>query len=292
VTLLKPSHGRAVVLMACAALMWSMAGVVTRQLEAAPPFEATFWRSVFAALAVLLGLLLSRRSGAMRAIAGIGRPGLVTSACFAVMYVCFMIALTMTTVANTLVVSSLAPVFTALLARLAFGQRIATRTWAAIAAAFIGMLWMFGPGLAADEPRHALGMLIALGVPLAAAVNVVTLSRSSARVDLVPTVMVGAIISALAVLPFAAPFAATPRDIAWLALLGFFQLGIPCMMLVVASRSLSAPEISLLGLIEVIAGPVWAWLGAGEVPSGATIGGAALVLAALAANEVMAFRER
>ena len=116
-----PSHARAAALMACAALLWSIAGVVTRHLEAARAFEITFWRSVFAGLFVLAGLGITLRGGGWRstgratwrAVSAIGCPGLVASVCFAIMYVCFMVALTTTTVANTLVVLSLAPVFTA-----------------------------------------------------------------------------------------------------------------------------------------------------------------------------------
>ena len=33
-------------------LMWSIAGVVTRQLEAARSFEVTFWRSFFTVLSL------------------------------------------------------------------------------------------------------------------------------------------------------------------------------------------------------------------------------------------------
>src|SRR3989454_11878146 len=93
-------------------------------------------------------------------------------------------------------------------------------------------------------------------------------------------------------LPFALPFSATPRDLALLAFLGFFQLALPCMLVVIASRSLLAPEIALLGLLEVVLGPLWAWLGAGEVPGRATLVGAAIVLTALAGNELTALKER
>ncbi|MCC6474647.1 MAG: DMT family transporter [Burkholderiales bacterium] len=284
--------------MVASALLLSIAGVVTRQLEAARAFEITFWRSVFAGLFVLAALAFEYRgagaAAALRAtgrsIAAVGRPGLCSGACFAAMYVCFIVALTMTTVANTLVVVSLAPVFTALLARVVLGVRVPARTRAAIAAAFAGMLWMFGAGFSAGEPRHALGMLIALGVPLAAAVNVVTLTHASARVNLVPAVFIGALISVVATLPFALPFEASARDLALLAGLGVFQLGLPCVLLIVASRRLSAAEVSLLALIEIVAGPIWAWLGAGEVPSGATIAGGLVVLAALAWNELPLLR--
>jgi len=91
-------------------------------------------------------------------------------------------------------------------------------------------------------------------------------------------------------LPLALPFHATPKDIALLGFLGVFQLALPCILLVMASRTLLAPEIALIGLLEVVLGPIWAWLGAGEVPAGATLSGGAIVLGALLLNEVVGFR--
>ena len=43
-------------------------------------------------------------------------------------------------------------------------------------------------------------------------------------------------------------------------------------------------EMALIGLLEVVLGPLWAWLGAGEAISSATLQGGALVLAALLAG--------
>ena len=40
-----------------------------------------------------------------------------------------------------------------------------------------------------------------------------------------------------------------------------------------AARTLAAPEVALLALLEVLFGVAWAWLGAGEKPSAAVIGG-------------------
>jgi drug/metabolite transporter (DMT)-like permease len=149
---------------------------------------------------------------------------------------------------------------------------------------------MFGSGLSAQNPRDIAGMLVALLVPIAAATNVITLRAVAARLDLIPAVMIGAVMACFIALPLALPFSATPRDLLLLAFLGFFQLGLPCMLLVVASRALTAPEIALLGLLEVLLGPLWAWLGADEVPAHATLIGGAIVLTALAANELAAFR--
>ena len=57
-----------------------------------------------------------------------------------------------------------------------------------------------------------------------------------------------------------------------------------------AAKSLSAPEVSLLSLLEVLLGPLWAWLGAGEVPARETLIGGAVVMAALVFNELAALR--
>ena len=104
--------------------------------------------------------------------------------------------------------------------------------------------------------------------------------------------LVAAMLSALATVVPALPFAATTADLGLLALLGVVQLAIPCLLAVVVARSLPAPEISLLGLLEVIFGVLWAWLGANEAPSASVLCGGALVLAALAGNELLALRER
>ncbi|HJW56782.1 MAG TPA: DMT family transporter [Burkholderiaceae bacterium] len=285
------SHQRAVLLMICAATLWSIAGVLTRHLDAARGFEVTFWRSVFAALFVAIALVLQRGGKALAAVRSMGRLGALSGAMWSVMFCCFMIALTMTTVANTLIVMSISPLLTAFFTWLFLRQRIAARTWCAIAAALIGMVGMFVKGMSHVSGTQLAGMTIALGVPLAASVNVIALKKAGHGIDLVPAVLLGGILSALAMLPLTWPMQASMHDIGILAILGFFQLGFPCMLMVRASKSLSAPEISLLALLEVLLGPLWAWLGAGEVPAQETLAGGAIVLLALALNEAASMRQ-
>jgi drug/metabolite transporter (DMT)-like permease len=285
------AHRRAIVLMIIAPMLWSIAGVVTRQLEFAGRWEVTFWRSLFAAVFVLAALLV-RRGGAWNALRAGGGYGMLSGAMWAIMMIAFMLALMTTTTANTLIVNSITPLVTALLARAVLRDPIAARTWTAIGLALAGMLWMFGSRFAAGEPRHLAGMAIALAVPLAAAVNLVTLKRAGRAVDLVPAVLIGAALSAAVSLPFALPLRASAHDLVLLAVLGCLQLGLPCMLMVRASAHLSAPEISLLAMLEVVLGPLWVWLGAGEAPALATLAGGALVIAALLLNELAAFGGR
>ena len=280
-----PRRQVALALMVVAPVLWSTAGVLTRQMQSAGAFEMAFWRSSFAAAFVFGALLLLQGRGPGPALRAACLPGVVSGAMWAVMFTLFIFALTLTTTANVLVMSSLGPLFTALLAFFFLSEPIPARAWLAIAAASIGMAAMFGAGFEAGATRHLAGMALALTIPVAGAINLVVLRRSAAHLDLMPAVMLGALISAALTLPFALPFQASARDLLVLASLGVFQLGVPCLLLVFVSRTLSAPEIALLALLEVVLGPLWAWLGADEAPGAATLAGGAIVLAALAGNE-------
>src|SRR6185436_7338213 len=117
-----------------------------------------------------------------------GWAGLVSGAMWATMFTCFMLALSLTTTANTLIVNALYPLFSALLAWLVLRQPVALRTWGAIGIALAGMAWMFQAGFASDAAALS-GTLIAFAIPIASAVNVVTLKRVGHDIDLVPAIL-------------------------------------------------------------------------------------------------------
>ena len=293
---MKLTHSRAVLLMIAITLMWSIAGVVTRHLESARSFEVTFWRSFFTLLSLLLLLPLFQGRAMFSRIRHAGRFLWLSGVCWSIMFTAFMLALTMTSVANVLVTMAVGPFITALVARVFIGHRIPPRTWVAIAVAGVGIAWMHGSQVSLGASAGQLaGTLVALLVPMAAAVNWTVVQRSQAhgeKIDLVPAVLVGAAISSLLTLPLAFPFVATPHDIGLLALLGLVQLAIPCVLSVVCARVLKAPEMALLALLEIIFGILLAWAGAGEVPAASVLTGGLLVIGALVANELMGWRQR
>ena len=288
------THARAVAAMVVATLLWSMAGVVTRHLESAGGFEATFWRSIFNAAALVVLLARLRGLTALRKTLLSADPTLwLSGLCWAVMFTAFMVAITMTTVANVLVTMAIAPLLTALVARVVIGQRLPLRTWTAIIVAGVGIAWMYAHELAVVDGRHLAGTAVALAVPVAAALNWTAIQRSrGAGADLLAAVLIGAVLSSLLTLPLAAPLSASGHDVALLALLGIAQLAVPCLIAVAAARVLAAPEVALLSLLEIVFGVTWTWLGASEAPSRHVLEGGALVLGALVANESIALRQR
>lgn len=290
---MKLTHSRAVAVMVLVTLMWSIAGVVTRQLEAAHSFEVTFWRSFFTLASLLVILPFFQGRAVFAKIRDGGKSLWLSGVCWSVMFTAFMVALTLTTVANVLVTLALGPFITALIARVFIGHHIPARTWMAIALASAGIAWMYGGQM--DLGSQLAGTLVALMVPVAGACNWTVVQHGGAhdqKIDLVPAVLIGAALSSLATLPLAFPFSATPHDIGLLALLGLFQLAIPCVLAVLCAGVLKAPEVALLALLEVIFGILLAWMGAGEVPGSSVLTGGSLVIGALVVNELIGWRQR
>jgi drug/metabolite transporter (DMT)-like permease len=289
------THTQAVFVMVVVALMWSIAGVVTRQLEHARSFEVTFWRSLFTALSLLVILPLWQGRGVFARMHWRSTSFWLSGVCWSIMFTAFMVALTLASVGNVLVTLAIGPLLTALGSRLFIGHKLPARTWAAIVVAGVGIAYMFGSQVTLGQGTQVAGMLVALCVPFAGAVQWTIAQRSQAqgkKIDLVPCVLVGAVLSTLFTLPLSFPFSASGTDVAWLGLLGLVQLAIPCTLSVVCARVLKAPEVSLLALLEVIFGITLAWLGAGEKPGPTVLTGGALVIGALVVNEILGWRQR
>jgi drug/metabolite transporter (DMT)-like permease len=276
----------------CTAL-WSMAGVVTRHLEEARSFEVTFWRSFFTVVSLLIILPLWQGRGVWSRMPWRNRYFWLSGVCWSVMFTAFMVALTLTAVANVLITMAVGPLFTALFTRVFLRHPLPVRTWVAIVVAGIGIGWMYGTQLSLGDPNFLVGSLVALCVPIAGAVQWTLAQKSQSdghSLDLVPSVLLGAVFSTLLTLPLAMPFQASAHDVGLLAILGLFQLAIPCVLSVICVRVLKAPEASLLCLLEIVFGIALAWWGANEAPQMSVLLGGSLVLGALLMNQWLGWR--
>ena len=273
--------------------LWSTAGVVTRHLEQARSFEVTFWRSCFTMLSLFVILPLWQGRAVWSRMPWRSPYFWLSGVCWSVMFTAFMLALTLTAVANVLITMALGPLLTALITRIFLRHRLPARTWGAIVLAGAGIAWMYGSQLSTGAPNFLLGSAVALCVPIAGAVQWTLVQKSHAEgldLDLVPSVLIGALLSSLFTFPLAWPFQASAHDVALLATLGLFQLAIPCTLSVICARVLKAPEVSLLALLEIVFGIALAWWGAHEAPQPSVLLGGALVLSALLMNEFLAWK--
>ena len=278
---------RGVLLMLGATLCWSTAGMLVRNMDLKDSWEITFWRSLFMTLFITGVLAAQYGRSTMARVRAVGTGGAVAGALWALMYICFIVALGHTTVGNVLVLCSIAPFAAALLGRLVLHERVPLRTWLAIGAAVGGIAVMFidsvgGGGLVGD--------LIALVIPFALAVTVVILRRMHAHTDMPPTLVLSGLFSMAVALPLAWPLDPSAKDLALLAIMGVFQLGTGVLLMIRATPLLAAAEIGLLAVLETIFGTFSTWLVVGERPSDLALAGGLTVVIALVANELLGLR--
>jgi drug/metabolite transporter (DMT)-like permease len=268
-------HRRGQVHVALAALAWSSAGVLQRDLSAGVATQVA-GRAAFAALALFAYVAVVERGRVVRAWRSAGWAGVGFGVCLAVASGCFIVALNHTTVAHVLFIQAIAPVLAALLARVTLGEPITARSGVAMVVALAGVgLMIGGPG-----GGDALGDGLSLGMALAFAVAIV-ISRHRRDVSMAPATCLAQLILLATFLPFVRDSSVSGDDLLVLAALGAGQIGLGLVFLTIGARLIPAAQVALITLLEVVLGPLWVWLAFGERPATATLAGGAVVIGAV-----------
>ena len=246
-----------------------------------------FWRCLLTAVTTSLLLFLRYREKFFHSFRAIGVPGLYSAATIVCGSILFVNSLKHTAAANTLIILSATPVLSSLLSYLFLREKIARRTWLAIIFCFGGILLIFSGSL---QSGLLLGDLFALGATCMWATNLVIL-RHGKDVNMIPANVIGNLsVVPIALLCGAAPLQVNPTDASYLLLLGGLLLPVSFAMITLGPRYLSAPEVSLILLIETILGPIWVWLVLHEVPEVTTLIAGCLILATLVVHTLLSMR--
>jgi drug/metabolite transporter (DMT)-like permease len=260
---------------ALAAIAWSTAGVLQRQLSVDIPTQVA-GRAVFAAIALLLFVAVAERGRFLEAWRSIGVAGLAVAVGIAAASAGFIAALNHTSVARVLFIMAASPVLAALLGWVFLGEAIGRRTAIAMAIALAGVALMLG----APGGGSTTGDALAVGMTLAFAVTLV-ITRHRRDVSMAPATCLSQLILIAVFLPFATPAAIDAGEAGWLALLGAGQIGLGLALLTVGARLIPAAQVALITLLEVVLGPIWVWLAYAERPDAATLAGGAIVIVAI-----------
>lgn len=268
--------------MAGAAVCWSTGALIAR-LVTTSPWTTSLWRSVFASLFLALVLSVARRRSIVAQWRDGGRPVLAVAACMAVASTCFIFSLAHTSVANTLILMSTGPYVAGLLGWMLLGERVALRTWVTMSVALAGVIVM----VSSSDTRGAIaGDLLAIVMACSFAVATV-LVRRHPDIRMTPAAALATTITALVALPLGDPLATAPRDLVLLAFFGIGQFGAGFLLFMAGARLIPVAESSLIGMLEVVLGPLWVWLVLNERPGAASLAGGALILAALLASTLV-----
>ena len=280
-------HRKGIALMVGATLCWATAGILVRNMEVTDGWKIAFWRSFFMTVFMLVVLAFQHGGRLPQRIRAMGWPGVMSGLLFAGMMISFILALSLTTVANTLVVGSISPFVAALCGYLFLGEKVAPRTWLAMAVAIGGIVIMFFDALSGSGWA---GNLIALCIPIGFGANIVILRKHRAAVDMMPSVLLAGIFSMLIALPFALPLPVSIGDLGLLSVMGIVQLAVGLLLMLAAVRYLASAEIGLLSILEIVFGTLSVSLVIGERPSQTALIGGGMVVAALVVNEIAGLR--
>jgi drug/metabolite transporter (DMT)-like permease len=207
----------------------------------------------------------------------LGWPGVAVAVATAIASSTFIVALNHTSVANVLFLQALAPLAAVLLAWIGLGEPVSGRTMVAILIALAGVAVMVG----APDGARGIGLVLSLVMTLAFAVSVVV-TRHRREVSMLPAVCIAQLLVLLVYAPFSSPSDVDARGLGFLAALGVAQMALGLAFLAAGARLISATEVALIVLLEVVLGPLWVWLALGERPANATLVGGAIVVVAVA----------
>jgi drug/metabolite transporter (DMT)-like permease len=271
------AHNRIFVLLA--AFLFSTGGAAIKACSLSN-WQVAGFRSGIAALVFLIAIPDALRNWNWRAFA--------VGVAYATTLVSFVTANKLTTSANAIFLQDTAPLYLLLIGPLLLREKLRAVDLGVMAAVMCGAALLLGGGAPAARtaPDPALGNEVALASGVAWALTIAGLRwvGRDAR-DLAAAsrpVVIGNLIAFGVCLPLALPVGhTTATDIAVIAYLGIFQVGLAYVFLSRSLRFVPAVEASTLLLAEPVFNPVWTWLAHGERPGRFAIaGGAVIVLAA------------
>ncbi len=296
-------YARGVTLVVIAAIAWSVGGVLVRWTESADAWQILFYRGLSLSIALTPVIFWFSRGHLLRAFRAAGPSAILGGLCLAIANIGFVVALSLTTVANTLFMLAGQPMVSALLAFWILGESVRRATWIAMAVAGVGIAVMVGNGLAGGRIE---GNLMAILSTFAFAGFGVILRRGRGN-DMTPSVwyagIIAAAIAGIVILLFPGTgagdgaiglpaFDISLRDLGLCAAMGVVQLAFGLTLFTIGSRSIPAAELMLLGMIEIVLGPIWVWLAVNEVPETLTLLGGAIMLSGIAYQALTGARRK
>ena len=271
---------------AAGVIVLSPDGLLVR-LIATDSASLLFWRGLFFSTAIFAFYLLRYGAGkVVSLLTNMGRRGVIAALFYSLSSVFFVLAITHTSIANALVIIATAPLFAAVFSWLFLKESVALHTWIAILVCIGGISLIFMGSLGGGS---RFGDFCALGAACMISGQFTTV-RHAKDLDMVPSLGIAGLFMAAFALPFATPLAVSGESFAYLALLGLVVLPLALALITIGPRYISAPEVSLLILLESILGPFWAWLALDELPTQETVFGGIIVISTLIIHTALTLR--
>ena len=274
-------------LLAFVAIMFITPDSLLIRLSNVESWNLIFYRGIIPFFAVLIGLLVIQKGQVISSLISNGWHGIAYSITFTITNIFFVISIESTNVANTLVMISLAPMISAIISFIFLKENPEKKTWIAVTITTLAVIYIFFDSFErGDIKGNFFGLICAFGMAAGAVII-----RSAKKVSLVPSAMMGKLFVALVALIFADKFSLEGKDLIIIPTMGIFCVAIPFVLITLAPRYITAPEVNLFFLLETILGPLWVWLVIHEQPSIETIIGGLVIISTITVHSFLALKK-
>ena len=246
-----------------------------------------FYRGAIPFVVVLIGLIFFYKNNLLKALVGIGYPGIFYVISFSICNITFIISIQNTNVANTLVMIAMAPMLSAILGSIFLKEVPDSKTWIAIIITLVAVSYIFHDSI---EMGNFYGDLFGLITAFGLACNAV-IARFAKNRDLVPSAVIGKLCVAIFAFFFVDTFSLVGTDLIFVPLMCVMCVAIPFVLVTIAPRFIPAEEVNLFFLLETIIGPFWVWLIINEQPSIETIQGGSIILLTIAIHSFLKLKQ-
>ena len=257
------------------------------RLSGLDTWSLLFYRGAIPFIFVLFGLIIYYKTNIVKATLKIGYIGIFYVISFSICNITFIISIQNTNVANTLIMVAMAPMMSAILAAIFLKEPTKKETWIAIFITFFSVTFIFYDSIQLGNIKGDIfGFITALGLAISA-----NLARFAKNRDLVPSAVIGKLVVAIFAFFFVDNFELIKMDIIIIPLMCIMCVAIPFVLVTIAPRYISAPEVNLFFLLEVILGPIWVWLIIKEQPSFQTVLGGIIIILTIAIHSLLALKK-
>lgn len=280
------SARQGMILVFMAGILWSTIGLGVRLIDDAQAWQILFVRSVSFAAFIGMIIYIMRKQNPFRLAIKTGWLGVIGGLAIVAAYAGGIYSVQVISVGNAMLLFASAPFMAAILGRVLLQEKVRPATWIAIMVAIFGILVMVGDKIGGTA---IYGNLAAIGSAFGFAVFTITLRKGKGN-DMMPVVFLsglfGIVIMAAICLAWGLPLVLSSHDSTIALSMGVFQVGAGLVLYTLGSRAVSAADLTLLSLAEVVLGPFWVWLFLGETLTNNTMIGGAILLAAIAGNAI------
>ncbi|KIN62364.1 Transmembrane protein [Sulfitobacter noctilucicola] len=260
------------------------------RLIEADALTIAFWRLAFAGGLSAFWILALQGTEPFHAVLRTGRFAVIYMIGIGASGILFVVAVSLTSVANVVFIIASLPVFALVFSRIFLREPLSPRTLLTIAAVVPGLA-IIAYGSGETENASLAGDLLALCVSALFAASL-TAARHVRPVSMVAGMAMAYSAAALLVLPFAHPLLVPVEQFPLVMAHGLFIL-LSSVLLAIGPRFITSAEVGLLVLLESVLAPLLAWVVIAENPGIYTLIGGGIVVGALfVSNAVLLLRRK